>query len=321
VWKTWLYVAGSVCLGAAAAPYLADAGTALAEVAEFKPTNRPLDRLADACRAADFRRYYQVSLLAAALLLFLPWRIWLGGGGRGPADDPGRPPPPPRRGPGPRHGLAGLLLAGGVFLLLGVALLHAGSFTWRAEPAAGPRLLAWLLGLSIASAAVQEWIFRGAALGVFLRGTRPAAAITMNAMLFAGVHLIARPPATTTPADEEARTAGFEMVGSALARAGDPLVITGFLLPLVALGAVLGHARWRTGSLWLPAGLHGGLIFAAAAFGSVAEPLPRGDTAAAMLAGPSPASGLIPLMAIITLGLLVRLFTTLPDARPRRPIE
>lgn len=318
--KTWLYVAGSICLGAAAAPYLADAGMALAEVAEFKPTNRPLDRLADACRAADFRRYYQASLIAAALLLFVPWWIWLdGGGGGGSTDDPSCP--PPRRGLGLRHGFVGLLLAGGLFLLLGVALLDAGSFTWRAEPSAGPRLLVWLLGWAIASAAVQEWIFRGAALGVFLRGTRPTAAIAMNAMLFAGVHLIARPPATAAPADEEARTAGFEMLGSALVRAGDPLVITGFLLPLLALGAVLGHARWRTGSLWLPGGLHAGLIFAAAAFESAAEAMPRGGTAAAMLAGSSPTSGLIPLMTILSLGLLVRLFTTLPDAPPRRPIE
>lgn len=314
--KTWAYVAGTICLGAVLAPYVFNAGMALAEVTEAKRTNSVVDRLGDLFRALEFRRYFQISLLGAALVLFAPWWASLGGP---PTHDPSKEParPSPRGRGGAWQALAGLGFASGLFLLLGVALLHAGSFVWREPPATGLRVLAVALAMAIASAGVQELFFRGAVLTVFLRGARPMVAIAMNAVLFAAVHFLISPAADADVADEEARAAGFEWLGNALTRVADPMALAIVVLPLLGLGAVLGHARWRTGSLWLPAGLHAGWIFVAAAFPMVAVPVTRADPLAGMLVGPTPTSGLIPFAAIVSTGLLIGLFTTHPDARSR----
>src|SRR5690606_23889608 len=80
VWKTWLYALAAAALGAWLAPWLFNAGKALADVAGGKETNDVLDRLANVCRAAEFPAFYQTALLVAAALLFFPWMHWLGSG-------------------------------------------------------------------------------------------------------------------------------------------------------------------------------------------------------------------------------------------------
>jgi len=310
VLKTWLYAAGSVCLGAAVAPFLFNAGQALAEVTASKQTNDLLDRIAHLCRGATFPQFYQASLLAAAALLFLPWAASLHRGER----------LPPRRGQalralrtGPLHLLAGLGFAFGQFIVVGIALTQAGSFAWR-DPltvdTAG--LLKLLLG-AMFWVIVQELLFRGMILGVFLRAMRPIAAILVMGLLFAIVRFLQPPPGLDV-ADDEASRAGFELLADTLSRGLDPLVLVGGILPLVALGAVLGYARFRTASLWLPIGLHAGWVCANALFVTAAAPLHRPDPIATALAGESLFNGVIPLTAILFTGLLVFFFTAPPHA-------
>ena len=49
--------------------------------------------------------------------------------------------------------------------------------------------------------------------------------------------------------------AGFYLLGQILTRFGDPVPMISGFGTLLVVGLVLGYARWRTASLWLPAGL------------------------------------------------------------------
>lgn len=309
--KTWLYAGASVGLGAAFAPWLFNAGRALAEVTEHKQTNDLLDRLARVCRAGDFADFYQASLLAAALLLFLPWVGLLDRGGKRMTDSGQALRRLPR---GPLHLLTGWFLGLGQFVLVGIALTQAGSFAWR-DPQAIPvdGLLGTLL-IAVFWVILQEWFFRGMVLGVFLRAMRPFAALLMMALLFTAVRLLA-PPAGFQVADDESSQAGFEMLAAAFSRCGNPDFLVSTVLPLIGLGAVLGYARFRTGSLWLPMGLHAGWVVANLAFTTAATPLKRPDPIASALAGPDLFTGIIPLSVILVTGLLIFFFTAPPDAR------
>ncbi len=328
VWKTWLYAAGAVCLGAWLAPRLFNAGKALADVAGGRVTAGWVDRLADICRDAAFPAYFQAALLIAAAALFFPWMAWLGNG-RGERRPGGESPwslrlpraaalpdsgqPLGRHPLGPLQAATGFLLAAGLFGLLGVALLKAGSFAWRDAPGPSNEQLATAFVIALGLAVLQEVLFRGVVLGIFLRATRPAAAISLAAVLFAGVRLLAVPEGLSVP-DAEAGNAGFRMLALVFARLGDPVFAASTALPWLGLGAILGCARWRTASLWLPVGLHAGWIFADEAFRAVAVPLERADRFAASLAGPTLWSGLIPLTCIVFTGVLVW-FLTLNRAR------
>ena len=82
----------------------------------------------------------------------------------------------------------------------------------------------------------------------------------------------------------------------------------------LAFGGVLGFARWRTRSLWLPVGLHAGWIFANGMFLAVALPLNQPDPIARVLVGATLRDGLIPLLAVALAGIVLHFMT--PAAEP-----
>ena len=316
--KVWLYAAASVWLGAWISPLPFNAGKALAEVSISKTTNGPLDWLAQHCRGAEFREFYLGSLLLVALVLFWPFLSWLdarrhAAGVSGPWRL--RLPPAARsRRPGqpllinPRgwwHACAGFLIAAGLLLSMGVAMAPAG-MTKLHSPAGGllPHALHVLVPV-LAAALVMELLFRGVAMGIFLRAMRPAAALGMSAAFFALVLAVVPPPGMDV-ADPEAAGIGFEMLRKTAARFADGRVIMEDLLPLLALGTVLGYARWRSASLWLPIGLHTGWLFAnrlLAGLQTTGKPADLQQDAHLLL------QGLLPLTAILLVGVLAHYFT------------
>lgn len=318
VGKVWLYAAASVLLGAWMSPLLYNAGKALAEVSVSKATNGPLEWLAGLCRAAAFPRFFEAGVLLAALLLFLPWMEWIharrGAAGGGPwrlrlpdgARVSARGQWLERNPRGWWHMCAGFLLAAGLLLSLGLALVPAGYLTLR-HPGGGLPVLR-LLVLALASAVVMEVFFRGIAMGIFLRAMRPAAALGMTAAFFA-LALSAVPPAGLDVADPEAARPGFEMLRLLAMRFADPRTVMTDLAPLLALGTVLAFARWRTASLWLPVGLSAGWWFAK-------RLLAEWSATAASTVAPAAdhdwvPQGLVPVAAIVIAGMLARfLFTT-----------
>ena len=161
---------------------------------------------------------------------------------------------------GLRQALIGALLTSATLLVAGRVLVAAGWFHWRDSydplAAATDALMP-----SIAVPFVEEIIFRGVLMGIFLRAMRPSVAIASLAFLFAFMHFLKPPPGVEIP-DPGAAMAGFQLLGQIFTRFGDPLPMISEFGTLLAVGLVLGYARWRTASLWLPAGLHTGWVFA-----------------------------------------------------------
>jgi membrane protease YdiL (CAAX protease family) len=321
VLKVWLYAAASVLLGAWLAPLIYNAGKALAEVSSAKQTNGLLEWLAGICRAADFPGFFQTSLLIAAAILFLPFIGWLRGG-RNP--DTGvrttlRLPEAPAAGqrllPNPhglRQGASGFLLVTCLFLLMAGVLIFADVLLWKSPEASLTKIVLRGSAVALGLAVFQEIIFRGVAMGIFLRAMRPAAALGMSAVLFALVHFLNPPPGLNV-VDPDASGVGFELLRKIAGQFSDPRIVLGTFTPLLALGFVLAYARWRTASLWLPIGLHAGWIFVNGLLGTVTLAATRADSVLWVISGASLRQGLIPLAGIVLAGVLANYLTTSGD--------
>jgi len=344
VFKILLYVVGSLALAAVMAPWIYNFGMGLAEVTEGKDTNGFLSWLGDAARRSEsnFPRFFDRSLLLSGLLLLGPLLAWLNVGQdklrhrdtpwslRLPdavVSDAGQP---LRKNPaGWVHFAFGFFLAGGLLLISGWVLVKAGFFMWR-DVAQSTHGIAnpWFEEIHWASivrkaaptaftvSLIEEILFRGILLGIFLRAMRPVAAIVSLSFLFGFVHFLEPPVGTTVP-DPEALDAGFVFLGQILGRLADPLEMIGRFLMLVSLSAVLAVARWRTASLWLPIGLHAGWVFCYQLFKSATWPVSGLPEVAVWLVGGSLMEGLLPLVVVVMTGVVVALITR---AQPEDPL-
>ncbi|MEX1115424.1 MAG: CPBP family intramembrane glutamic endopeptidase [Akkermansiaceae bacterium] len=318
VLKVWLYAAASVLLGAWMAPLLYNMGKALAEVSSAKVINGPVEWFAGVCRAAEFPRFFEVALVLAAVILFLPIVEWLKGGGNLQGGFLHRLPDDAvtlvrgqrlRKNPEALgHLLRGFLVVTGLFFLLGGVMIAAGVFVWRLPDGGLMKSMVRIFGVAMVLAAVQEILFRGIAMGIFLRAMRPAAALGVSAVLFAMVHFI-NPPAGLNVPDPDASGVGFELLRMVLAQLGDERMLLGSFVPLLALGGVLAFARWRTASLWLPLGLHAGWIFVNGVMGAFTVTASRPDAAAWLISGAALRQGLVPLVGILISGFLIHYLT------------
>ncbi len=329
VLKVWFYAAASVLLGTWISPLFYNAGKALAEVSATKQTNGPLEWLAGHCRSADFPQFLETAVLVCAIGLFLPFIEWLRGGRAAPGERAGslRLPDGARiveggqrlaKNPfGIQQAVAGFLGVAILLSLCGAALTFAGIFGWKSPGESVFRILFRVLSISLALAVVQEVLFRGIAMGIFLRAMRPSAALGMSAALFALAHLFHPTPGLDV-IDPEAPGVGFALLGKIAGRFSDPRFIIGTFAPLLALGGVLAYARWKTASLWLPIGLHAGWIFANALLASVTVAPGHHDSMLWLLAGSSLHQGLVALVGIVIAGGLV-IHLTSPGDVPDSP--
>ncbi len=329
VLKVWLYAAAFVLLGAWISPLLYNAGKALAEVSAAKQTNGPLEWLAGQCRVTGFPGFFKLAMMLSAAALFIPLIEWLRGGraaDRGKVGSLRLPDGARNQTAGQRlvknphrfrQAVTGFLGVTVLFSLMAAALVFAGIFEWKnpAQPMTGIVLRA--LATSVALAVVQEILFRGIAMGIFLRAMRPAAALGLSAAFFALVHFLNPPPGLDV-LDPDASGVGFELLRKIAAQFSEPRIILGTLMPLLALGGMLAYARWETASLWLPIGLHSGWIFVNAILAHVTLPVSHPDSMVWMLSGSNLQQGLLPLAGILIAGGLVIRLTTPADA-PETP--
>lgn len=336
VFKILLYVVASLLLAALMVPWIYNFGMGLAEVTEGKETTGFLAWLGDAARRSEsnFPRFFDRSLLLSALVLLLPLLAWLK---VGRAETRYRDTPWSLRLPdavvsdrgqpllknphGASHALFGFLLAGGLLLISGWVMVKAGFFMWRdaAESSHGvanlwPVEIDWLRAVrkavpsSLVVSTMEEILFRGVLLGIFLRAMRPAIAIVAVSVLFAFVHFLEPPLGASVP-DPEALDAGFVLLGQIFSRFMDPLSMVGKFLMLFSLSVVLAVARWRTASLWLPIGLHAGWVFCYQLFKSATWPVKGLPKPAEWLVGSSLMEGLLPLAVVVMTGVVVALIT------------
>lgn len=295
-----LWVAASLLLAALIVPWLYQGGKGLAELLNAQAGGGAAGWLGRACRRADFGRYFNRSLLLAALVL-LPV-LWLRLR-RLRRLEPTVPAAPPERVAeswyrGPLLWVTGLVAAGGVVWGLGMILAQVGTFSTTAAQPSLRELLTTVGVSAVAVSVIEEWLFRGLLLGLWLRVARPVTACIGSSLVFAFVHFL-NPPAGYAIADPASPMAGLQWLGGILRHFADPGFIAADFLTLFGVGLVLAGARLRTGHLWLSMGLHCGWVIAFRVYNLTHLKLADGPVNG-MLVGDSLRTGLLPLA---TLGL------------------
>ncbi len=251
--KIAFYFAGTLFLGALLAPPLFWGGHALGQAVP----------LLGWLRETNFQRYFDRSMFLAALLLLWPTvRSLRIGGWR----DLGLA-PDPRAG---RHAALGFFVAGGLLWLLGICFWELKFYAPRSHLPVGA--LASFLGSAVAVALAEEAFFRGVLLGLVRRTAPPATALIFVSALFAVLHFLKPPPrGLDQPAVHW--LSGFEFLPKVFWQWHDPLLVAGGFTTLFLVALVLGMARLRTRSLWLPIGLHAGWVFGLKSFNQVSRHL------------------------------------------------
>jgi membrane protease YdiL (CAAX protease family) len=234
-----VYLLATVLLGAALAPWVFWTG-------QYVSKFRFLDFLA----ATDFQRFFDRSVLISAFLLLIPLVRWIG---TKRFNDLGLTRDPDRL----EHLIGGFLVSLGTIAALGGLLLAAGGLELK-NPIPWHLLLQVAL-TSISVAIIEETFFRGVLLGLLRQSFAPIPAAIFVSALFSVIHFL-------KPAQEQMNSvswySGFEILPHALWRLSEPLLVAQGFLTIGILGLILAHATMRTSSLWLPIGIHSGVVFA-----------------------------------------------------------
>jgi uncharacterized protein len=246
--KILAYLIGTVVLGAVIAPWLFWAG-------QYASHFHYLAFLAN----TDFQRFFNRSILISAFLLLIPLVPWIGlqrlqnlGLRRNP-----------RR---LRHLLGGFLISACTISALGACLL--GLDICELKDPLPWHLLPPILLTAISVALIEEYLFRGAILGLVRQTISTVPAAIFVSALFSIVHFL-------NPEREQIAVvrwySGFELLPHAFWRFSDPLMVLGGFFTIGILGLLLAHATIRTSSLWLGIGIHSGLIFGKMGFNKVTK--------------------------------------------------
>ena len=254
-----LWVLGSLMLAALISPWAYRAGKDLAAAAAATDLSAMGDWLGAACGRAQFGRFFDRSLIFSTVLLLplvfrriktlraeaggVPVQLWARVSWSCAAIQV----------------VLGCLIAGALLWVLGALLAAAGAFAPSAAFPAPGQWLSRILIPAVAVSLLEEWLFRGLLLGLWLRFARPAAACLGSSLVFAFLHFLKLPEGEHI-ADPSQVLAGFELLGKILQHFTDPrFFITDFAM-LLAGGLILAWARVRTGGLWFSVGLHAGWI-------------------------------------------------------------
>lgn len=252
--KILVYLVLVVVLGALLAPPLYWAGNAIGSPDFLRfLTETP------------FQRYFNRAVLIAAVLLLWPMIRWL--------DVHGLRESTMQRDP---HGWRNLAFGFGVSIVLmgvlGSTLLAIDHYRIRDEI---PWLKVAKVFPSAAGASIaEEFLFRGAILALALRAGSKWGALAFTSALYSIVHFLKSPDDAVAQGTVNLLS-GFALIPRAFWQFQNPVVVLGGFTTLFALGWVLGEAALRTRSLWLPIGIHAGMIVGKFGFTKIARR--RGD--------------------------------------------
>jgi uncharacterized protein len=248
--KILLFLLGTVFLGALLAPLLFWSGRSLAGLPG-------LGFLKD----TDFSRYFERAILLAAIILAVPVMRWIG--------------------VNRFHELqiswdrsrcwflpAGFLLAAIVVSAWGCVTFRLGLATFKGHPPWN--LLTSLLLTSLTVATIEEFLFRGVIFGLF-RQTMPVwGAALLVSLIFSIIHPL-------KPELNQFRSitwySGLDLLLRSIGRLSDPGDLLSVSVPIFVLGLLLAHATVKTGALWLPIGLHAGVVFTKMSFNKLTRHL------------------------------------------------
>jgi membrane protease YdiL (CAAX protease family) len=290
-----LWVVSAILLAATISPWLYQAGKGLGEISAAGDLNVLAEWLGRSCRRAAFGRYFSRSLVISVLLL-LPLLFRRIRRIRADADSTGVA----------AHRFswqsalvqiaAGCVIAGGMLWAAGAVLEMLGAYVPKTKMPGIGKLAGAILPAAIGASLLEEWLFRGLLLGLWLRFARPLAACLGTSLLFAFVHFL-RPPDGAVIAAPGAPLAGFELLGVILLHFTDPQFFITDFATLFVIGMILARARVRTGALWFSIGLHAGWILAFKAFNIIYQSVP-GHPLRPWGVGDTLRSGILPLLAL-----------------------
>jgi membrane protease YdiL (CAAX protease family) len=253
-------VVASLALAAALAPWAYQGGKWLAAMSEVRDLLPVIESLAGSCRRAKLDRYFDRSLLASALLLLpLLMRRIRRIRSSGPTEDGFRLRAVGWRGASMQIAV-GVVCAAGLLWVLCLALVWTGALDWKESFPGIGRVVKKAVIPALGAAWIEEWLFRGLLLGLWLRFARPSVACVGSALMFSLLHFL-QPPADVVFADPSDPWAGFRLLGAMLGHLGDPRFFITDFATLVVVGIILAWSRLRTGALWMAVGLHAGWIF------------------------------------------------------------
>ncbi len=306
------YVAGVLLLGALLAPPLFFASRSVIQ-------NAPDSALAGMLADREFPAYFNRAVLFAAIVGLWPLlralkMKWREIAGEAPLSR------------GWSHSLLGFFTA-----LFFIGLM--GLFCWwieacRIRPDANWYNFTKPLTSGLTVSIIEEFLFRGAVLGILCRSLGTRAGLWWTTGIFAFVHFLKPPLDGAIPDDAVTWSSGFWVISQLLRGFGEwRNVIAEFLL-LAAVGWVLGRARLATRGLWLPIGLHFGWVAGMKYFGGVAyaaKVVKDGEYAPWMTLNTcraivSPIVGIVPLVAVLLTGVVVLLaLGRTPGKNSQRP--
>ena len=195
-----------------------------------------------------------------------------------------------------------------------------GATRLNAKPAWGAIGAPLISGLVVGC--LEEFLFRGAMLGILQRSLGARSAVFWTTVIFAALHFL-KPPAHGSIADADVTwSSGFWIVTqlfSGFSRGSE--LLAEFAL-LVGVGWVLARARLATDGLWAGIGLHAGWVAGMKYFGQLAkttDALKHGNFTPWLAenhckAIVSPVVGFVPLIAVVLTGMIA---LRICKARPR----
>lgn len=257
------YFAGTLLIGAALAPWLFHAAKSFAAWSAQQGWDQlpVIGSWQESIARSDFTRVFNRAVLIGALACFWPAARALR----------------LRRGElsleknrrWARDLVAGFLIAAGLLLAMGAIYYQTGLFIENKKASLGSALqnaLTRAAGVGL----IEELFFRGALLGLVLRAWPAKSSLLFVTTVFAAVHFLQAPPKLVIHENVQPGT-GFWLVGEILRTFTDTDMLLAQFATLWFAGWILGAARLRTRSLWLPIGLHTGWVFGIGLYASLAK--------------------------------------------------
>ena len=186
-----------------------------------------------------------------------------------------------------------------------LVLVRCGIYSMR--PSLPWSALARVVPTAVIVPLIEEPLFRGLFLGIFLRRLRPWPANFASAGIFSIVHFLKAPEQTTAAVRWNS---GFVSLAHSFDQFGEPMLVFAGFTTLFVIGLVLAYTRLQTRSLWLPIGLHAGWILASMAFGK----LTHREIEALPWLGKSFLVGLVPLAVCLISWVWLRAWFKCEDA-------
>jgi membrane protease YdiL (CAAX protease family) len=242
----------------------------------------PIFWLLDGTITFPFYRYFSRTAQVTAIVLLVPLLFWLN---IRKVSEIGLE----KNSRGWRDAAAGLGIGVVPVALLGAGYLWWGVFRFNADIEAVKILR--IAATAVVVAVVEEFLFRGVALGLAVRSFGRWTAAVAVSLVFAAVHFLK--PAKEADAVVYWWT-GFAQIPRILESAPPPLILAFGFLSLFVAGMILALATLRTHSLWLPIGIHAGWILGQQGFQWLARPTEKSFASFLPWVGPNVVSGAVP---------------------------